>query len=61
MGTPKLSQPVLKTCEDCKIKIHRVGNCLAVQQLGLGTFTAVPQVQSMVRELRSYKPHSTVE
>ena len=27
-----------------------------VQWLGLGTFTAVAQIQSQVRELRSYKP-----
>ena len=61
MGTPKLSQPNFKNFEDCKIKIHRVGNSPAVQWLGLGTFTATTQVQSMVRELRSYKPRSTVK
>ena len=31
------------------------GNSLAVQWLGLGTFTAVSLVQSLVRELRSHK------
>ena len=32
------------------------GNSLAVQWLGLGTFTAVAQVQSLVGEIRSCKP-----
>ena len=32
-----------------------MGNFLAVQWLGLGTSTAVAQVQSLVRELRSHK------
>ena len=31
------------------------GNSLAVQWLGLSTFTALAQVQSLVRELRSHK------
>ena len=35
-----------------------IGNSLVVQWLGLGIFTAVAQVQSLVRELRSHKPHS---
>ena len=30
-----------------------------VQWLGLGTFTAVPRFDPLVRELRSYKPHGT--
>ena len=30
---------------------------LEVQWLGLGTFTVVAQIQSLVRELRSSKPH----
>ena len=37
------------------LKILRPGNFLAVQWLGLGAFTAVAQVQSPVRELRSCK------
>ena len=32
------------------------GNSLAVQGLGLGAFTAVARVQSLVREIRSRKP-----
>ena len=32
------------------------GNSLVVQWLGLGTFTAVAWVQSLVRELRPWKP-----
>ena len=32
------------------------GNSLAVQWLGLGTFTARAQVRSLFRELRSRKP-----
>ena len=32
-----------------------IGNSLAVQWLGLGTSTAVAQVQSQVGELRSHK------
>ena len=35
------------------------GSSLAVQWLGLRAFTAVARVQSLVRELRSRKPHST--
>ena len=31
-------------------------NTLEVQWLGLGTFTAMAQVQAPVRELKSYKP-----
>ena len=34
-----------------------MGNSLAVQGLGLSSFTTEVQVQSLVRELRSYKPH----
>ena len=33
----------------------KFGNFLAVQWLELGTFTAVTQVQSPVKELKSYK------
>ena len=40
------------------LRIKFLGNSLAVQWLGLGTFTAVAQVQSLVRELRSRKPQS---
>ena len=32
-------------------------NSLAVQWLGLGAFTAVARVQSLVREIRSHKSH----
>ena len=32
-----------------------MGNSLAVHWLGVGAFTAVAQVQSLVRELRSHK------
>ena len=32
-------------------------NSLAAQWLGLSTFSAVTQVSSLVRELRSHKPH----
>ena len=34
-----------------------IGNSLAVQWLGLVTFTAGAQVQSLVGELRSHKLH----
>ena len=43
------------------LKQRTLGNSLAVQWLGLGAFTAVAQVQSLVRELRSRKPHSTAK
>ena len=39
------------------LKIIYQGNSLAVQWSGLRAFTAVAQVQSLVRELRSRKPH----
>ena len=39
----------------------RRGNSLAVQWLGLGTFMTVAQVQSLVRELRSQKPHGAAK
>ena len=32
-----------------------------VQRLGLGAFTAMAQVQSLVGELRSRKPHSAAK
>ena len=38
-------------------KLKHKGNSLAVQWLGLGAFTAGAQVQSLVRELRSHRPH----
>ena len=38
-----------------KIK-HQTGNSLVVQELGFNGFTAVAWVQSLVRELRFYKP-----
>ena len=38
-----------------------VGNSLAVQRLGLSTFTVVARVQSLVRELRSCKPHGVTK
>ena len=34
----------------------KLGNSLAVQWLGLSTFTARAQVQTLVGELRSHKP-----
>ena len=34
-----------------------LGNSLAVQGLGLGIFTAMAWVQSLVGELRSHEPH----
>ena len=37
------------------LHIEWIGNSLVVQWLGLGTATAMAQVQSLVRELRSYK------
>ena len=36
-------------------------NSLGVKWLGLSAFTAVAQVQSLVGELRSHKPHSTAK
>ena len=35
------------------------GNALVVQWLGLSALTAGAQVQSLLGELRSWKPHST--
>ena len=40
------------------LKKKNSGNSLAVQRLGLGAFTARAQVQLLVGELRSHKPHS---
>ena len=37
------------------------GNSLAVKWLGLGIFTAVAWVQSLVGKLRSYKLHGTAK
>ena len=42
-------------------KLKHKENCLAVQWLGLGAFTAGAQVQSLVRDLRSHRPHITVK
>ena len=42
-------------------KLKHKGNSLAVQWLGLGAFTAVAQVQSLVGELRSCKPHGVAK
>ena len=39
----------------------KCGNSLAVQWLGLGTFTAGDQVQSLVKELSFCKPRSVVK
>ena len=36
-------------------------NSLAVQRLGLSSFSAVAQVSSLVRELRSHKPHGAAK
>lgn len=41
--------------ETYEMKITFLGNSLEVQWLGLGAFTAVVQVQSLVKELRSCK------
>lgn len=40
-----------------EIKIDDLGSFLVVQWLGLGIFIAVAQVQSLVREMRSYGLH----
>ena len=37
------------------------GNSQVVQWLGLGAFTLVAWVQSLVGELRSYKPQGTAK
>ena len=37
------------------------GNSREVRCLGLGAFTAVAQVQSLVRELKSHKPRGTAK
>ena len=42
-----------------KLKLR--GNSLVVQWLGLSTFTAGAQVQSLVGELRSCKPHGVAK
>ena len=42
-------------------KKHKLGNSLVVQWLGYGTFTVVAQVQSLVEELRSHKPHTAAK
>ena len=47
---------ILWSHEKVDLKQNGTGNFLAVQWLGLGTFTSVAQVQSLVRELRSCKP-----
>ena len=41
----------------CLNKILLLGNSLAVQWLGFSTFMTRTWVQSLVRELRSHKPH----
>ena len=43
------------------LKNSPLGNSLEVQWLGLGAFTAVAQVQSLVGELRSCKPHGVAK
>ena len=43
------------------IKNKELGSSLVVQWLGLCTFTAVAQVQSLVAELRSCKPRGIVK
>ena len=42
-------------------KNERGGNSLAVQWLGLGAFTSVAWVQSLVGEVRSCKPRGTAK
>lgn len=46
----------LRTLYLCPVKNMYLGNSLVVQRLGLGAFTAVDKVQSLVGELRSYTP-----
>ena len=40
----------------CGLRKCFLGNSLVVQWLGLGAFTAVAQVQSLIGELKSHKP-----
>ena len=44
-------------CVGCQQKWWTNRNYLAVQQLGLGIFTAGARVRSLVGKLRSCKPH----
>ena len=56
----KLVQPLWKTVWRFLKKL-KIGNSLAVQWLGLSTFIAGAQVQSVVGELGSHKPHGAAK
>ena len=43
------------------LKDRLIGNSLAIKWFGLGAFTAVAEVQSLVAELRSHKPLARIE
>ena len=43
------------------IILKSIGNSLAIQWLRLGTFTTMAKVQSLVRGLRSHKPHEAAK
>ena len=43
------------------LKDRLIGNSLAIKWFGLGAFTAVAEVQSLVAELRSHKPPALIE
>ena len=51
---------ILAAVETGCLKIFNCGSSLAVQWLGLGTFTAVAQVQSLDGGLGCHKPGGTV-
>ena len=44
-----------------KTDVKTCGSSLVVYWLGFSTFTAMVQVQSLVGELRSYKPHGAAK
>ena len=43
------------------LKDRLIGNSLAIKWFGLGVFTAVAEVQSLVAELRSHTPPARIE
>ena len=43
------------------LKNRLIGNYLAIKWLGLGAFTAVAEVQSLVADLKSHKPPAGIE
>ena len=58
----KVDLTSVNTNLDQWIRTESPGNSLAVQWLGLSTFTVVvAQVQSLVRELRTHKPRGTTK